>query len=112
MPPIPCAHCGINFMRIDSDPKRPKLCNSCLLKEERRNPTQKVTMDTIEIVIKCPRDVQIEIEEYCINKGIDFSKYFLSLHHFFNKPQEKSEFSHENTETSEQNYHKPRKNKK
>lgn len=36
---------------------------------------------TVDILIKCPRQVQIDIEEYCINQGIDFSRYFLELHH-------------------------------
>lgn len=80
MQPIPCAHCGINFMRQTPDPEAPKLCNSCILREERRVPTKKDMMKTIDIVIKCPVAIQAEIEEYCINNGMDFSKYFLSLH--------------------------------
>lgn len=88
MQPIPCAHCGYNFMRQTRDPEAPKLCNSCVLKEEKRSPTKKESMKTIEIVIKCPVEIQADIEEYCINKGMDFSKYFLSLHHFFSEHSE------------------------
>lgn len=84
MPPIPCAHCGGNFMRTTTDPEAPKLCNNCLLREEKRNPRkEEIMQDIVEILIKCPRDTQIEIEEYCINQGMDFTKYFLSLHETF-----------------------------
>ena len=81
MPPIPCAHCGNNFMRQTLDPEAPKLCNNCTVREEKRNPTKVNTMDTVDILITCPKQVQINIEEYCINEGIDFSKYFLGLHY-------------------------------
>lgn len=80
MPPIPCAHCGNNFMRTTLDPEAPKLCNNCSVKEEKRNPKPKEKMSTIDILIKCPREVQIEIEEYCITHGMDFNRYFLELH--------------------------------
>lgn len=38
-------------------------------------------METIGITIQCPQAVQHEIEELCINQGIDFSRYFLELHY-------------------------------
>jgi len=88
MQPIPCNHCGFNFMRQTIDPEAPKLCNSCAIREEKRSPTKKDIMPTIDIVIKCPVAIQADIEEYCINKGMDFSKYFLSLHHFFSEHSE------------------------
>ncbi len=81
MPPIPCAHCGGNFMRPTIDPEAPKLCNNCLVREEKRNPQTKATMSNVNILLTCPKDVQIEIEELCINKGIDFTRYFLELHY-------------------------------
>lgn len=82
MPPIPCGHCGNNFMRPTLDPEAPKLCNNCLVREEKRNPQGKVKMETtVGILINCPKDTQIEIEELCINQGIDFSRYFLELHY-------------------------------
>lgn len=81
MPPIPCAHCGNNFMRPTIDPEAPKLCNNCSVKEEKRNPQTKVNMDTVDILVKCPKDVQVEIEELCINQGVDFTRYFLELHY-------------------------------
>ena len=37
-------------------------------------------MDTIGILIQCPKDEHIVIEELCINQGIDLTKYFLKLH--------------------------------
>ncbi len=80
MNPIPCSHCGVNFMRPTIDPEAPKLCNNCSLKEEKRNPTKGKCMDTVDILIKCPIALQIEIEEICINNGGDFTKYFLGLH--------------------------------
>ena len=38
-------------------------------------------MDTVGILIDCPKPLQIEIEELCINRGIDFTRYFLELHY-------------------------------
>ena len=80
MNPIPCAHCAVNFMRTTMDPSAPKLCNSCLLHEERRNPKKGEKMETVDILIRCPRQTQIEIEEFCITMGLTFSEYFLKLH--------------------------------
>lgn len=81
MPPIPCSHCAVNFMRTTTDPEAPLLCNNCLVREERRNPKGGKRMeDTVNILIVCPRSIHIEIEEHCISQGIDFSKYFLGLH--------------------------------
>lgn len=37
-------------------------------------------MDTIDILIKFPRSLAIQIEEHCLNHGMDFTKYFLALH--------------------------------
>lgn len=93
MNPIPCAHCAVNFMRTTPDPEAPKLCNSCLLKEEIRNPNKEKKMDTVNIVIKCPKTVQHAIEEYCINSGIDFTQYFMSLHDQFSTFQNDYESS-------------------
>lgn len=81
MHPIPCAHCGTNFMLHTLDPEAPHLCNSCLIKEEKRNPTKGKQMDTIGIVINCPRKDQNEIEEICLAQGKDFTRYFLELHY-------------------------------
>ena len=42
-------------MRPTPDPEAPKLCNNCLVREEKRNPTKKETMEqTIDIKITCP----------------------------------------------------------
>lgn len=81
MPPVPCAHCGVNFMRPLPDADVPKLCNTCLLRDQKTVPRKEENMDTVEILIKCPRKDQIEIEELCVNQGIDFSRYFLELHY-------------------------------
>lgn len=68
-------------MRPIPDPLAPKLCNNCLVREEKRNPPKKESMeDIINIQIKCPLAIHNEIEEYCINNGMTLSKYFLSLH--------------------------------
>lgn len=80
MQPIPCSHCGFNFMRQTTDPEAPRLCHSCKIREEKRSPTKKETMKTIDIVIKCPVLIQAEIEEYCMNNGMDFTRYFLNLY--------------------------------
>lgn len=83
LPPIPCMHCGVNFMRTTTNPEAPRLCNNCLLKENIRNPRKEDNMEetTVQILITCPRQDQIDIEEICINQGIDFSRYFLELHY-------------------------------
>lgn len=80
MTPVPCAHCGYNFMRRTTDPEAIRLCNSCDIRENIRNPPKDKKMETVDILIKCPLKVQAEIEEYCIAIGMDFSKYFLNLH--------------------------------
>lgn len=80
MHPIPCAHCGHNFMRRDLNPEAEKLCNNCLYKQEQKKPKGQQTMSEIQILITCERQTQIEIEEICMNQGIDFSQYFLNLH--------------------------------
>lgn len=82
MPPIPCMHCGVNFMRTTTEPDGIKLCNNCTVKENLRNPPKEDKMEnTVEILIKCSREEQIEIEEICITQSKDFSRYFLELHH-------------------------------
>lgn len=80
MPPIPCAHCGFNYMRHDLNPELPRLCNNCILKENIRNPPKMKELNYVTILIKCPMEQHIKIEEYCINKGIDLSTYFMDLH--------------------------------
>lgn len=87
MQPIPCAHCGNNFMRTTIDPEAPRLCNSCDLRENIRNPKKEIKMDTIDIVITVSKQDQIEIEEFCINEGLDFSEYFMNLHEKFKMRQ-------------------------
>ncbi len=77
MQPIPCAHCGNNFMRHTIDPEAPKLCNNCDIREQHRNPKKEKQMETIDILIKCPKDEYAKIEEYCINKGMNITQYFL-----------------------------------
>ena len=84
MEPIPCIHCGYNFMRRTLDPHAPRLCNGCEVRENLRNPKAK-KMETVAILIQCPKTTQAEIEEYCLSHGLDFSKYFLSLHDTFLK---------------------------
>ena len=81
MPPMPCGHCGLNYMRQTPDPETPNLCNCCLIKENIRNPQFKECMEPkIDIKITCPIKTHNEIEEFCINQGITLSAYFLQLH--------------------------------
>lgn len=82
-PPIPCAHCGTNFMRRSIDPEAPKLCNNCELKVSNTKPKEKTNMDNVKILIECTRKVQIEVEEYCVNMGLTISDYFVDLHNVF-----------------------------
>lgn len=82
LPPIPCAHCGTNFMRKTADPDAPKLCNSCELKEKNK-PKGTKPMSEAKILIDCDRKTQIEVEEHCTNVGISISQYFTQLHRQF-----------------------------
>ena len=83
MQPVPCIHCGYNYMRRTTEPDVVRLCNSCEVRENQRNPKGENKMQTIDILIKVPQKEYIDIEEYCINNGIDSIKYFLSLHNDF-----------------------------
>lgn len=67
-------------MRTTNDPEAPKLCNNCVVKEERRSPKVEDKKETIDILVQCPKHVYAEIEEICINTGIDVTKYFMNLH--------------------------------
>lgn len=78
--PIPCAHCGVNFMRRDLHIDAPKICNNCILKDQIRNPKKEVKVDKIQVVLEVDQKTHAEIEEICINKGMTFSEYFLNLH--------------------------------
>jgi hypothetical protein len=69
-------------MRTNKDPEAPKLCNSCGYRENIRYPKKEKPMDTVDVLIKCPKLIQAQIEEKCLNEGIDFTQYFLSLHEF------------------------------
>jgi hypothetical protein len=53
------------------------------VREQQRNPKGEKKMQTIDILIKVPQAEYVDIEEYCINNGIDVTKYFLSLHDTF-----------------------------
>lgn len=76
--PTPCAHCGWNFMRQNSHPDTPKICNNCILRMPKVE--EKKSMNLIQILIECPADIQKEIEEVCINQGISFSEYFIRMY--------------------------------
>jgi hypothetical protein len=82
MNPIPCSHCGVNFMRHTPDSEAPKLCNNCVEREKVRNPMKEIKKEeTIKITIECPIKIQSEIEELCINRGIDFSTFFMNIYY-------------------------------
>lgn len=84
-------------MRRDLTPDAPRLCNGCEVRENQRNPKGK-KMDTIGILIQCPKDEHIHIEEHCINQGIDLTRYFLDLHYIRKaelKRREQDELEHE-----------------
>lgn len=82
MHPIPCSHCGNNFMRPTNDPEAPRLCNNCALRESVRIPSKKNEgeKEEVTILIHFPRQIQNEIEEHCIAHGLSFSEYFLRLY--------------------------------
>jgi hypothetical protein len=60
-------------MKQDQNPETPNICNNCVKPEKK-------PVDEISILIKCDSATQKMIEEICINQGISFSDYFLSLH--------------------------------
>lgn len=68
-------------MQSTIDPESNKLCNNCVIREERRAPKEKEKMDTIEILVKCPNNIYRDIEEVCINNGTNPSDYLLTLHY-------------------------------
>jgi hypothetical protein len=68
-------------MNPSTDPESPKLCNNCVVREQRRTPKMTVKEETIDILVKCPKKIQREIEEICIAKGMSFAEYFLNLHY-------------------------------
>jgi len=81
MSPIPCAHCGTNFMRRDLDPEAAKICNNCTVREQTRISNQgKKDMSKVQLLIEVDRPTQIEIEEICLNEGVSLSEYVLKLH--------------------------------
>ena len=84
-PPIPCAHCGTNFMRRDLNPESPKLCNTCELKEKNKPKPKEKNMTEVQMLITIDRKTQIEIEEHCVNHGISISTYVMTLHRTFGK---------------------------
>lgn len=42
-------------------------------------------MEKVSILIRCTLQDQIEIEEFCINQGLDFAEYFMHLHNEYKK---------------------------
>lgn len=80
MPPVPCFHCGTNFMRISNDPEASRLCNNCMVLEQKRTPKEVIKSDTIGITIQCSRGVHAEVEDICVNNGWTYSDYFSKLH--------------------------------
>lgn len=80
--PIPCQHCGVNFMPHDVHPDDLKLCNNCVIKENIRNPKKEKSMqdDNIVILINCPRKDHADIEEACIRTGVTLSEFFMTLY--------------------------------
>lgn len=89
-----CKFCGINFMQhstiIEIIDKQ--LCNTCLYREEIKNSKKKEIMsETINMIITIPKKMHAEIEEFCMNKGISFSEYFLELDHIYLKVNPLSE---------------------
>lgn len=91
MPLSPCQHCGNNFMQALLLTEGLRLCNNCNLKNENRTQREKNMEDSIvNILIKCPKEYQARIEEDCVARGIDFSKFFMNL---YEDSQKKIHFS-------------------
>lgn len=103
MSPVPCSHCGYNFMRQSTDLDRPRLCNNCDIRDKIRYPKEEKKMETVDVIVKCPKSFYNAIEESCINKGLSPSDYFMSLYFAeigrgevtscLPEPEDKSKFS-------------------
>ena len=80
MAPIPCSHCGTNFMKSSQDPEAPKLCNNCIVLEQRRAVPTKPKSSGIGMIIQCPLEAHAQIEEICASQGMSYTQYFMKLH--------------------------------
>jgi hypothetical protein len=78
--PIPCAQCGVNFMRHNLDPEIPKLCNTCDYRTNINKQKGEIPMSTIKMNVEFDQKISAQIEEICINEGITISEYFLRMH--------------------------------
>ena len=89
MQPVPCIHCGYNYMRRTTEPDVVRLCNSCEVRENQRNPKGENKMQTIDILIKVPQKEYIDIvlkkadgyyhEVHLYDDSEKNLEYFLSL---------------------------------
>ena len=77
---MPCPHCGVNFMRRNTDCTQCEVCNNCTVREQIRNPKKAPPMETVDILIKVSSKDYKQIEECCINKGLSFTQYFMDYH--------------------------------
>ena len=80
MQPIPCAHCGTNFMRKTVNPEDEKLCNNCSHKESQRKIPKEGKSMSVQLLVEVDRQTQIEIEEICLNEGLTLGQYVVNLH--------------------------------
>ena len=80
MPPVPCSHCGFNFMRNSLNPYAANLCNNCVIAENIRNNKKACEMEESKILISCSKEMVREIEEFCLMDNLSFSDYFKNLH--------------------------------
>lgn len=80
MAPLTCANCGHLFMQTNMEPDAPRYCNNCVRTQIKPPPAPPNPNEAISILIKLSREMQIEIEETCINLGKTFSEYFVFLH--------------------------------
>lgn len=67
-------------MRRDLARDAPRICNSCVIKEKKRTNQGDIPVSEMQIIIKCSQEEHAKIEELCVNKGINYSDYFMGLH--------------------------------
>lgn len=77
--PVPCSHCGFNFMPRETIPGALRLCNNCQVKETTRKNAEDNKAKMAKILIECPIEVQKRLEEKCLNSGESLSAIFLRL---------------------------------
>ena len=92
MAPIPCAHCGVNFMPHDPDSDTIKICNNCTIKDRMRSKKEPPGKQKMQITVQFSKENVGKIEEYCLSENMSFEELFLkSLNMYFDFLKEQTD---------------------